>query len=95
MADWTIDDARRTYNIAHWSSGYVDVNDNGNLSIHPAKSAGPGVDLYELAMQAAEQLTFPILLRFNNILHDRVDTLYSAFSNAISQDGYQGHYTAV
>ncbi len=95
MADWTIDDARRTYNIAHWSSGYVDVNDNGNLSIHPAKSAGPGVDLYELAMQAAEQLTFPILLRFNNILHDRVDTLYSAFSNAISQDDYQGHYTAV
>jgi arginine decarboxylase len=95
MTDWTIDDARRTYNIAHWSSGYVDVNDKGNLSIHPAKSVGPGVDLYELARQAAEQLTFPILLRFNNILHDRVDTLYSAFSNAISQDDYQGSYTAV
>jgi len=95
MANWTINDARRTYNIAHWSSGYVDINQQGNLSIHPAKSGGPGVDLYRLAMEAANQLTFPILMRFNNILHDRVDTLCNAFATAISEDEYQGRYTAV
>ena len=95
MTDWTINDARRTYNIAHWGSGYVEINATGNLTIHPARENGPGVDLYQIAMEAAKQLTFPILFRFTNILHDRVDTLCNAFATAIASDEYQGRYTAV
>ena len=36
-----------------------------------------------------------MLLRFSDILHDRVDTLCGAFAQAMSVAGYRGRYTAV
>src|SRR3546814_9917191 len=37
----------------------------------------------------------PVLVRFVNILHDRVDQLTGAFADVIAELGYQGQYTAV
>lgn len=95
MNDWTIDDARRTYNLAYWSGGYFDVNEQGHLVVRP-RSGGPAhIDMYALAGQASQQLTPPILFRFTDILHDRVDTLCNAFARAMAADEYRGRYTAV
>lgn len=71
------------------------MNKHGHLSISPHGKEGPEVDLYELAKDATRQLALPILLRFTNILHDRVDTLCHAFQKAIADNHYQGGYTAV
>lgn len=97
MTDWTIQEARETYNIAHWGNGYVDINDRGHLVVRPdRRSDRPGIDLYELAAEIkGAGLTLPVLVRFTDILHDRIDTLCGAFARAMQEDGYQGRFTAV
>ena len=95
MTDWSINDARRTYTLAHWSGGYFDVSDDGHLLVRPRSGGALTIDMYALAQQASQQLTPPILFRFTDILHDRVDTLCSAFNRAMAADEYRGRYTAV
>ena len=94
--DWDIQQAREIYNIAHWSGGYFDVAENGHLMAQPKAALGPRVDMPEL-VQAIENagLTLPVLVRFNGILQDRVDTLVGAFAQAMAEVDYQGAYTAV
>ena len=94
MTQWSIDKARQTYNIAHWSSGYFDINDAGHLVAKPDRQHG--IDLYELAQEIkAQGLSLPVLVRFSDILSDRVDALNQAFVQAKHSHGYQGAYTAV
>lgn len=97
MTDWTLDKARSTYNLAHWSGGYFDINDAGNLAAYPRRDkSGHGIDLHALAGEfAGHKLTLPVLVRFTNILHDRVDSLCEAFETAMRTDEYEGRFTAV
>ena len=94
---WSLDHTRNTYSLEHWGGGYFDVNERGHLSARPRRGAAtPAVDLYELAAACrARGLTLPVLVRFTDILRDRVDTLCNAFAAARAADDYQGRYTAV
>ena len=94
---WSIDKARRRYNIATWSSGYFDVNAQGRVVARPQCIAGsPEINLYELADRLHDAgLTWPVLVRFTDILHHRVDRLCAAFEQARADHGYGGAYTAV
>jgi arginine decarboxylase len=92
---WHPQHARALYNIPQWSEGYVDVNDAGHLAVQPFKS-GPVVDLAELAAALQKEgLDLPVLVRFTDILRDRVDALTGAFAQVIAEYGYGGHYTGV
>lgn len=97
MQEWDIQQARDTYNILHWGGDYFDINGEGHLHVRLRRSAAhPGIDLFKLSQEAhAAGLSLPLLLRFSDILHDRVDTLCGAFAEAMSVAGYQGRYTAV
>ena len=94
---WTLDQARSTYSLEHWGGDYFDVNGSGHLVARPRRTPdSPTVDLYELARACRDQgLTLPVLVRFTDILHDRVDTLWGAFAEAREAVGYHGRYTAV
>lgn len=93
---WSSASARQLYNLPQWGEGYFDVADNGHLVVRPHGDQGPAVDLYELARTLPrEGLELPVLLRFTDILHDRVDALTGAFEHVIQELGYQGSYTAV
>ncbi|MDX1252487.1 MAG: biosynthetic arginine decarboxylase [Gammaproteobacteria bacterium] len=95
MTDWTLQHARDTYNIAHWSGGYFDANAEGHLVARPDRQHA-GVDLYRLAEEVRQRgLSLPVLVRFTDILHDRVDTLCNAFAQAMATDSYQARFTAV
>ncbi len=95
--NWNLDRARSTYNVAHWGGGYFDINQQGHLLVYPDRDTSkPGIDVYELSQRLAEQkLSLPVLLRFTDILRDRVATLCAAFDLAMEADDYQGGYTAV
>jgi arginine decarboxylase len=96
MTDWTPDKARQTYNIRQWSAGYFDVNEAGHLTVKASASqTSVATDLFALINAAAKDLTLPFLLRFSDILRDRVKTLCEAFTTAMQDDNYQGSYTAV
>ncbi len=94
---WTAAQARDLYNTAQWGEGYFDVSDDGHLLVRPFRERSPvAIDLYALARRLpGEGLALPVLLRFSNILHDRVDALTGAFAEVIEELGYAGSYTAV
>ncbi|MCG7601364.1 biosynthetic arginine decarboxylase [Halomonas sp. McH1-25] len=90
--------ARRTYNIDQWGSGYFDVDDQGHTVVRPLGSEveGPALPLDALVDQIREAgLRLPVLVRFTDILHDRVEQLCAAFDAAMQEEAYQGGYTAV
>ena len=35
MSKWTIDEARKHYNINVWGAGYFDINTQGNIVVRP------------------------------------------------------------
>ncbi|MGO2008676.1 biosynthetic arginine decarboxylase [Vreelandella alkaliphila] len=90
--------ARRTWNIDQWGSGYFDVNDHGQALVRPLGSdaEGPALPLSGLVRQLQTAgLRLPVLVRFSDILHDRVEQLCGAFDVAMQDIDYQGGYTAV
>ncbi|QQK62895.1 biosynthetic arginine decarboxylase [Cobetia sp. cqz5-12] len=90
-------EARRTYNIDQWGSGYFDVGQDGLTLVRPHGEPGtPALPLISLIDKArAQGLRLPLLVRFADILHDRVEQLCAAFDAAISSRGYGASYTAV
>ncbi|MBS7458981.1 biosynthetic arginine decarboxylase [Coralloluteibacterium stylophorae] len=93
---WSIDRARQTYSIPHWSEGYFDVGDDGRMLVRPRGEAGPAIALAEVVERAqAEGLKLPLLARFSDVLGDRLGRLQQAFARAMADWDYAGGYTAV
>ncbi len=97
MSEWTTEDALRTYNIRHWGDNYITVNTAGEVTMLPGgEDSSLQVSLVELADKIRSQgLSFPVLVRFPDILHHRVNRLCQAFNSAAEQLEYEGRYTAV
>jgi arginine decarboxylase len=93
----TTQEARDTYNLPHWGGGYFDVNEDGELVVCPTRNPEDGVvSLFRLANEIGSQgLNLPVLLRFGDILHDRIETICAAFNQARADYEYGGHYTLV
>lgn len=90
--------ARRTWNIDQWGSGYFDVDDQGQTLVRPLghDTPGPALPLKGLVHQLLDAgLRLPVLVRFSDILHDRVEQLCGAFDRAMGDVDYQAGYTAV
>jgi arginine decarboxylase len=94
---WSPADAADLYNVARWGEGYFDVNAAGHVIVRPQNGHSDlAIDLHELALRLPrEGLDLPVLVRFPNILHERVDALTGAFAQVIRELAYQGRYTAV
>jgi arginine decarboxylase len=96
MSAWSLDRARRTYSIAHWGEGYFDIDAQGRIEVRPRGAQGPAIALPEAVDRAlADGLKLPLLLRFSDILGDRLGKLQAAFGHAMAEFDYAGGYTAV
>lgn len=95
--EWSVQQSRDLYNIAQWSNGYFDICERGRLRAYPDPARRQtSVDLVELANAfKKEGLTFPVLVRFTDILQNRIQTLKEAFAHAIKEHDYQGNFTPV
>jgi arginine decarboxylase len=95
--DWNLQQARDTYAIEHWGDGYFDIDARGHVVAYPRRDPEAGaVDLRAVAEAIRrEGLSLPILLRFVDILRDRVHRLGAAFAKARAELDYQGAYTPV
>ncbi|MCR4377528.1 MAG: biosynthetic arginine decarboxylase [Rhodospirillales bacterium] len=97
MSEWTTDDAEELYRIHRWSDGYFGIGANGKLL------ALPDVDHQEIpiALQdvvdelRAQNVQFPVVMRFHDILRNRVRQLNEAFASAIAEAEYQAPYRGV
>lgn len=96
MKSWTRDDVLTAYNIPYWGEGYIDVNGAGEVLIRPNREENGCINLPRLTRQIMDSgLSLPVLVRFSDILHDRVNRLCDAFNQVAAQQGYQGHYSVV
>src|SRR2546423_5975613 len=93
---WTIQQARTLYSINLWGAKYFDINDAGHVIAKPLGDSGAAVDLTDVIEEAkARGLKFPVLIRFQDILRNRVEAINLAFRNAITEFNYQGRYRGV
>ncbi|MEO8747820.1 MAG: arginine decarboxylase, partial [Rhodanobacter sp.] len=95
-SSWTVDDARRTYAVRHWGDGYVDIDASGHMVMRPRGSASPALSLPAIVENARLQgLRLPLLVRFPDILADRLAHLQNAFARAMADADYPAGYTAI
>jgi len=95
-APWDIQSARNLYNIHRWGAEYFDINEAGHAIARPLRDAGAAVDLTDIIEEAkARGLNFPVLIRFQDILRHRVESINLAFRGAITEFSYQGKYRGV
>lgn len=95
MPEWSIQQAREMYHIAHWSDGFFDICEHGTLCAYPNGLADQAtrINLFDLAQTISlSGIKFPVLLRFTDILHKRIQVLNDAFQKAIKSHEYQGKY---
>src|ERR1700709_1840689 len=93
---WDIQSAISLYNIDRWGTGYFSINPKGNIQILPTQSEATPIDIMELVAEAQERgLTFPMVLRFQDLLRHRVETINKAFGAAIAEASYQNVYRGV
>ncbi len=93
---WTIATARHIYAVSTWGDGYVDIDPAGDLLMRPRGAGGPALSLPGIVERAcSEGLRLPLLVRFPDILADRLARLQGAFAHAIAEYDYAGGYTAI
>ncbi len=95
--NWSPADSAELYEIEAWGQGYFAIDpSSGRVLVRPSKSASPAVDLYEVVTELDRRgLQTPVLLRFSDILRDRLRHLHDAFATAMSENDYAGEYRAL
>ena len=93
---WDIQAARALYNIQRWGARYYDINEAGHVVAMPLREAGSVVDVTDVIEEAkARGLKFPLLIRFQDILRNRVEEVNRAFAAAIAEFNYKNIYRGV
>ncbi len=94
--NWTIEDSASLYMIDRWGAGYFGVNGNGDLAVAPLQDTGSTVPIIDVLREAqALDLSAPILIRFQDLLRHRVESLNASFNRAIADHSYRGVYRGV
>ncbi len=90
MRKWTVDDSKELYNIEGWGINYFSINDKGNVTVCPNMD-GVKIDLKEVVDELQlRDVTAPVLLRFPDILDNRILTMTECFKNAKKEFEYTG-----
>ena len=93
---WTIADSLETYSIRQWGADYFGINDKGHVCVHPGGEGTPCFDLKELVDEVRRRgIGLPLLIRFTDVLCNRVIHLNEVFRKAIEEFGYKGSYKGV
>ncbi|MFM9137505.1 MAG: biosynthetic arginine decarboxylase, partial [Actinomycetota bacterium] len=75
--------------------GYFGINGDGHVCVYPKRN-GETIDLMDVVAEArSRKLAFPLVVRFHDLLRDRVETINTAFATAISEAGYSAPYRGV
>lgn len=89
MRKWRIEDSKELYNINGWGTGYFSINDKGNVTVCPKRN-GPEIDLKELLDELIlRDVSSPMLIRFPDILDDRILSTSESFASAAKEYNYK------
>ena len=89
MRKWRIEDSEELYNITGWGTSYFGINDKGHVVVTPRRD-GVTVDLKELVDELQlRDVASPMLIRFPDILDNRIEKMSSCFKQAAEEYGYK------
>jgi arginine decarboxylase len=85
---WLIEDTEELYNIRGWGINYFSINEKGNIAVTPKKD-GATIDMMELMDElTVKDVPNPVLIRFPDILDDRIETISNCFGVAATEYAY-------
>ncbi len=89
MRKWRIEDSEELYNITGWGRPYFSINDQGHVVVTP-KEGCKSVDLKEVVDELQlRDVSTPVLLRFPDILDNRIEKISKCFEKAALEYGYK------
>ena len=89
MRKWRIEDSEELYNSTGWGTSYFGINDKGHVVVTPRRD-GVAVDLKELVDELQlRDVAAPTLVRFPDILDNRIEKMSSCFKQAAEEYGYK------
>ena len=89
MRKWRVEDSCELYNINSWGKDYFSINDKGNVTVRPVEG-GPEIDLRKLMDELQlHDVGAPVLLRFPDILHNRIAKITNCFNIAAEEYDYK------
>lgn len=95
MTAWSTKKAEKRYGFDRWGNGYFSIDSSGAVCVTPGKP-GPSIRVLDALQETLDRgLKPPLLLRFQDILRNRVETLNRSFMQAIEEEGYEGQYRGV
>ena len=90
MRKWRIEDSVELYNVSGWGLKYFSINDKGHVQVTPKPGCAP-IDLREVIDELRlKDVSAPLLLRFPDILDDRIRKLSNCFNKASQEYSYEG-----
>ncbi|MDE5090620.1 MAG: biosynthetic arginine decarboxylase [Trichodesmium sp. St18_bin3_1_1] len=93
---WRIEDSEKLYKILGWGHPYFSINSVGHVTVSPKGDLGGSLDLYELVESIKQRnIGLPLIIRFSDILEDRIERLNACFSKAIARYKYKNIYRGV
>ena len=96
MRIWRPEDSSELYNVPGWGINYFSVNDAGHVVVRPRKGKGPGIDLMSVINDViSRDVSMPVLLRFPDILDDRIEKIAGCFDKATKDYDFHGNYFSV
>ncbi len=94
--DWTVADSAKLYNIAGWGEPYFGINQAGNVTVSLLDKQNSQIDLAQLVESLKKRnISLPLLIRFPDILADRMARLQGCMEDAIARYNYSGKYQGV
>lgn len=89
MRKWRVEDSAELYNIHGWGLKYFSINDRGHVTVTP-KEGYASVDLKEVMDELqVRDITAPVLIRFPDILDNRIEKISRCFRQAADEYGYE------
>ncbi|MBQ2839522.1 MAG: biosynthetic arginine decarboxylase [Muribaculaceae bacterium] len=89
MRKWRIEDSSELYNINGWGLKYFSINEKGHVAVTP-KEGYASVDLKEVMDELqVRDIVSPVLLRFPDILDNRIEKISRCFKQAAKEYNYQ------
>lgn len=91
---WSSKDSADLYQVAGWGNGFFDINEEGNMVAIP--DGMNRIDLKKLCDELNDRELFaPLLLRFSDMLRQRMSQIHARFQIAREESEYQGRYFGV
>ncbi|HEX3853212.1 MAG TPA: hypothetical protein VHW01_19750, partial [Polyangiaceae bacterium] len=83
QSEWTTERSTQRYQIQGWGTPYFAVNSRGHVEVTPNPDLGRTINLFELTQDLkARGLELPLLIRFPDIVGDRIKRINEAFQKA-------------